>query len=83
MLLVDLPTARPSIVEVFGNQILEGGAGETPMCYSVWCEGRGEHGNTKPLRKSVVRFTRGTTSVPIEPAWYREEYRMSPPGIAM
>ncbi|KAI6146718.1 hypothetical protein BKA82DRAFT_1003787, partial [Pisolithus tinctorius] len=68
---------------VFGNRILEGGAGEALLCYGVWCEGRGEHGNTKPPRRSVVRFTRGTTSAPIELAWYRGEYRMRPPGIAM
>ncbi|KIO00911.1 hypothetical protein M404DRAFT_1003457 [Pisolithus tinctorius Marx 270] len=33
---------------VFGNQIVEGGAGEAPLCYSGWCEGRGKHGGTKP-----------------------------------
>ncbi|KAI6146733.1 hypothetical protein BKA82DRAFT_1003797 [Pisolithus tinctorius] len=76
MLLVDFPTARPSI-------ILEGGAGEALLYYGVWCEGRGEHGNTKPLRRSVVRFTRSTTSAPIELAWYRGEHGTSPPDIAM
>ncbi|KIO05671.1 hypothetical protein M404DRAFT_999790, partial [Pisolithus tinctorius Marx 270] len=60
-----------------------GRSGETPLCYSVWREGRGEHGDAKPLRRSVVHFTRSITIVPTKLAWYRGEYGTSSPGIAM
>ncbi|KAI6143885.1 hypothetical protein BKA82DRAFT_999765 [Pisolithus tinctorius] len=54
-----------------------------PNCGTVSSVKDGEHGNTKPLRRSVVHFTRSITIVPTALAWHREEYGTSSPGIAM